>query len=164
MPISEEGKLGFAPTLYTIKDMKKSGLYNFNVQEYGFIAAFPAGYNKAVDKLTMYVQQFKLLLNPSTGAYKGMGGFGSIGKMFPTTWNWQMFWEMTAFLSVILAFMNLLPIPMLDGGYVVFLLIEMIIRKPVPDKVLEYVNMIGMAFILLLLVYTNGNDIFRAMR
>ena len=90
-----------------------------------------------------------------------MGGFGTIGNLFPGEWHWQSFWEMTAFLSLILAVMNILPIPALDGGHVVFLLYEMVARKPAPEKVMEYAQMAGMILLLSLLVYANGNDILK---
>jgi len=91
-----------------------------------------------------------------------LGGFGAIGGMFGDKWNWHSFWYMTALLSLILAFMNLLPIPALDGGHVMFLIYEIIARKPVPEKVLEYSQMIGMIILLSLLVFANGNDILKA--
>ena len=93
---------------------------------------------------------------------KSIGGFGAIGGMFPETWNWLSFWEITAFLSVVLAFMNLIPIPGLDGGHVLFLLWEVITRRKVSEKVLEYAQMAGMIFLFALLLYANGADIVRA--
>ena len=90
-----------------------------------------------------------------------LGGFGAIGSIFPEQGNWEAFWSMTAFLSVILAFMNILPIPALDGGHVLFLLYEVITRRKPNDKFMEYAQMGGMIFLLLLLIYANGNDIFR---
>ena len=102
-----------------------------------------------------------LILSPSSGAYKGLGGFGAIGSLFPATWDWEVFWNLTAFLSLMLAFMNVLPIPALDGGHVVFLIYEMIVGRPAPEKVLEYAQTIGMILLLSLLVFANGNDILR---
>ena len=102
-----------------------------------------------------------MILSPSTGAYKGMGGFGAIGSMFPATWNWEVFWNLTAFLSLMLAFMNILPIPALDGGHVVFLLYEIVVGKPAPEKVMEYAQAVGMILLLSLLVFANGNDILK---
>ena len=129
--------------------------------QYSFFASFPAGYNKAIKKLTSYIDQFMLILKPSSGAYKGMGGFGSIGSLFPATWNWEVFWNLTAFLSLMLAFMNILPIPALDGGHVLFLIYEIVFRKPAPEKVMEYAQVAGMILLLSLLVFANGNDIMR---
>ena len=111
------------------------------------------------EKLTTYVSSMKYIFTKE-GA-QSVGGFGAIGNMFPAQWNWYTFWYFTAFLSVILAFMNILPIPALDGGHVVFTLWEIVTRRKPSIKVLEYSQMIGMAFLLLLLVYANGNDIYK---
>jgi regulator of sigma E protease len=159
--VSEEGTLGFSPANLNITQLEKLGTYKLASYKYGFFAAFPAGYNKAIKKLGGYISQFKMILSPSTGAYKGMGGFGAIGSMFPATWNWEIFWNLTAFLSLMLAFMNVLPIPALDGGHVVFLLYEMVVGKPAPEKVMEYAQMVGMILLLSLLVFANGNDILK---
>jgi regulator of sigma E protease len=164
MEVSSDGRLGFAPLIYDFNDMKKAGTYEFEVKTYGVIESIPAGINKALNRLDMYVKQFQLILNPSTGAYKGIGGFASIGGMFPSVWDWQIFWEMTAFLSVILAFMNILPIPALDGGHVIFLLYEIITKRKPNEKVLEYAQMAGMIILLSLLLFANGNDILRLFR
>ena len=110
--------------------------------------------------LNSYIDQFKLILNPETGAYKGVGGFKAIGSVFPTTWNWQAFWSITAFLSIILAFMNLLPIPALDGGHVLFTLVEMVSGRKPSDKFLEYAQVVGMVILFSLLIYANFNDWF----
>lgn len=160
--VSDSGSLGFAPALpKNIEDGEKLGMYNLEVRKYGFFEAFPAGVSLAIDRLNFYVQQFKLILNPSTGAYKGVGGFVSITKIFPMEWDWQHFWNVTAFLSIILAFMNLLPIPGLDGGYVMFTLFEMITGRKVGDKVMEVATTIGLVLLLALMLYANGMDIFR---
>ena len=157
--VSEEGVLGFAPAILNITQLEKLEVYKLSSLKYGFFSALPAGYNKAIKKLGSYISQFKMILSPSTGAYKGMGGFGAIGSMFPATWNWEIFWNLTAFLSLMLAFMNILPIPALDGGHVVFLLYEIIVGKPAPEKVMEYAQVVGMILLLSLLVFANGNDI-----
>jgi regulator of sigma E protease len=161
--VSKEGKLGFAPygTPGDYERMDSLGWIDLNVTKYGFFAAFPAGVRKAGKELSFYIEQFKKILNPSTGAYKGVGGFKAIGSIFPKYgWNWEAFWTITAFLSVILAFMNLLPIPALDGGHVMFTLYEMISRRKPNEKFLEYAQMAGMIFLLLLMLYANGNDWF----
>jgi regulator of sigma E protease len=106
-----------------------------------------------------YAAQLPLLFT-SQGA-KNVGGFGAIGSLFPATWNWEVFWLNTAFISLVLAIMNILPIPALDGGHIVFLLYEMITGKEAPQKVLEYAQVIGFIIILGLVVYANGNDIYR---
>ena len=129
--------------------------------QYGFMAAIPAGINLGWGKLTSYVKGFKLVFTKEGS--KQLGGFGSIGKMFPKTWDWQIFWSMTALLSVILAFMNFLPIPMLDGGYVLFLIYEMITGKKPNDKFMEYAQTVGMVLLFGLLLYANMNDIFKAI-
>ena len=155
LTIPDSNIIGIAPFGYSIADLDKAGVYNLKTQEYSFGAAFPAGYNKAEEKIVNYYKQFKMMLNPSTGAYKGMGGFVSISKLFGTEWNWQNFWEKTAWISLVLAFMNLLPIPALDGGHVMFLLYEMITRRKPNEKAMEYAQMAGMIFLLAFMVYAN---------
>lgn len=135
-----------------------------NEKEYGFFEAFPAGVSKTFATLDSYIKQFKLLFSPETKAYESLGGFISIGKIFPGVWDWFSFWSMTAFLSIILAFMNFLPIPALDGGHVLFLLYEMITGRKPGDKFLEYAQMAGMFLLLALLIFANGNDIFRLFK
>ena len=155
LTIPDSNIVGIAPFGYSLSDLDKAGIYNLKTQEYSFGAAFPAGYNKAEEKIVNYYKQFKMMLNPSTGAYKGMGGFVSISKLFGTEWNWQNFWEKTAWISLVLAFMNLLPIPALDGGHVMFLLYEMITRRKPNEKAMEYAQMAGMIFLLAFMVYAN---------
>ena len=128
-------------------------------EEYTLIQSVPAGISAAVNKLGMYVRQFKLIATKE-GA-KQLGGFLTIGNIFPKTWNWERFWNMTAFLAIILAFMNILPIPGLDGGYTMFILVEMITRRKPSDKFLTYANTVGFTLLILLLLYANGMDIFR---
>jgi len=112
-------------------------------------------------KLTSYVRQFSLIFNSETGAIKGLGGFGAISKLFDVKWDWPSFWSQTAFLSVILAFMNLLPIPALDGGHVMFLLYEMVTGREPNQKFLEYAQLFGFILLLALLLFANGNDVYR---
>ncbi|MBC7947080.1 MAG: RIP metalloprotease RseP [Chitinophagaceae bacterium] len=155
----DEGILGVR--LYgTAQQMDSLGWLKLEVTRYNFASAFPAGVKKTFAELNDYLQQFKLILNPKTGGYKGVGGFKSIGSIFSPTWDWEWFWRMTAMLSVILAFMNLLPIPALDGGHVMFTLYEMITRRKPNEKFLEYAQMAGMILLLLLMLYANGNDWF----
>lgn len=156
--VNEEGRIGIFMLNYEQYD--SLGVYEVTKTKYGFFAAFPAGFRKAGDKLKDYIDQFKLILNPKTGAYKGVGGFKAIGSIFPTTWSWEAFWNITAFLSIILAFMNLLPIPALDGGHVMFTLYEMITRRKPNEKFLEYAQVVGMVLLLGLMLYANGNDWF----
>jgi regulator of sigma E protease len=128
---------------------------------YNFFESIPAGITLGWETLTGYVKQLKLIFTKEGS--QQLGGFGSIGKMFPESWDWQVFWSMTALLSVILAFMNFLPIPALDGGHVMFLLYEMITGKKPCEKFMEYAQTAGMFLLLGLLIYANGNDIFKAI-
>ena len=160
-PVTDEGTLGFSLANLSLKQLEELEFYSLASYKYGFFASLPAGYSKAIKKLNSYIDQFILILSPSTGAYKGLGGFGAIGSLFPATWNWEVFWNLTAFLSLMLAFMNVLPIPALDGGHVVFLLYEMVVGKAAPEKVMESAQVIGMILLLGLLIFANGNDILR---
>jgi len=161
--VDSTGRLGFV--YYgaggDFEQMDSLGWVKLNVKKYGFFAAFPAGVRKAGEELSFYIDQFKKILNPKTGGYKGLGGFKAIGSIFPKyEWRWEAFWTITAFLSIVLAFMNLLPIPALDGGHVMFTLYEIITRRRPSDKFLEYAQMVGMVLLLGLMLYANGNDWF----
>ena len=127
--------------------------------EYGFLESFPAGAVYGVDVLRGYVDDMKYVFT-ADGA-KSLGGFGAIGSLFPPTWDWMMFWRMTAFLSIILAFMNILPIPALDGGHVLFLLYEMITRRKPSENFLIKAEYVGFGILILLMVVANMNDILR---
>lgn len=129
-------------------------------KDYTLLEAIPAGIKYGWDQLVMYVKQFRIVFTKE-GA-ESLGGFGAIKNMFPGIWDWHAFWYMTAFLSLILAFMNFLPIPALDGGYVLLLLLEMITGKQIPDKWLERINNVGFWILIALLLFANGNDIFKA--
>jgi regulator of sigma E protease len=133
--------------------------FQFEHTSYTFWQSIPAGIRYGWDILTMYVKQFRLVFTKE-GA-QSLGGFGAIGSMFPATWSWYAFWHMTAFLSIILAFMNFLPIPALDGGYILFLLVEIISRRKPSDKFLEKANEIGFWVLIALLIFANGNDILK---
>ena len=128
-------------------------------KEYSFFASFPAGAKLGVNTLKGYVGQMKYLFSKE-GA-KQLGGFGTIGSIFPATWDWHQFWYMTAFLSIILAFMNILPIPALDGGHVLFLIYEIVARRKPSDKFMERAQMVGMFLLFGLLIWANFNDILR---
>ncbi len=147
--ISSEGKIGIITRT------------NFELQfkNYGFFESIPAGIVAGTETLGTYVKSLSLVFNKE-GA-KQIGGFGTIGKLFPKSWNWYIFWQMTALLSIILAFMNILPIPALDGGHVIFLLYEMITGKPPSDKFLTGAQVVGMTLLFTLLIYANGMDIYR---
>lgn len=129
---------------------------------YGVLASVPKGWELGTTTLTNYVSSMKYVFT-SEGA-QSIGGFGAIGNLFPERWNWYSFWQITAFLSVALAFMNIIPIPALDGGHVLFLLWEVVSGRKANEKVMEYAQYAGMLFLLLLLVYANGNDLLRAFR
>ena len=135
--------------------------YTVTKKEYTLLSAIPAGINKAVTTVTNYFKELKLIFSPKTEAYKSVGSFITIGKIFPGTWDWHSFWGITAFLSVMLAVLNILPIPALDGGHLVFTLYEMVTGRKPSDKFLEYAQMVGMVLLLGLMVLAFGNDIFR---
>lgn len=150
--VDAAGKIGIMLTPLT-------DIYRTVTREYSIFESIPRGIELGVEKLTSYVSQMKYVFTRE-GA-KNLGGFGAIGNIFPESWNWEQFWSITAFLSVILAFMNILPIPALDGGHVLFLLVEIITRRQPSEKFLEYAQMAGMAFLFALLLFANGNDIYR---
>lgn len=164
LQVSEQGTLGVVFTAVPLSDLEKLGYYDLADIEYSFGEAIPAGFNKSWKTLTDYVKQLKKIFNPSTGAYKGLGGFISIGSIFPDQWSAESFWNITAFLSIMLGFMNLLPIPALDGGHVVFTLWEMITGKKPGDKFLEYAQLVGFVLLITLLLFANGNDLFRLLK
>ena len=152
--VSELGKIGFALKSFdTYLEIKKIN--------YSLLEAIPAGTSKAYHTFDDYIKQFKLILSPETKAYKSLGGFITMGKIFSPVWDWERFWNLTAFLSIILAIMNLLPIPALDGGHVLFLLWEVITRRKPNEKFMEYAQTAGMILLLALLLFANGNDIVK---
>ena len=130
------------------------------VKEYGFFESIPAGFFKTGNVISRYIDQFSLIF--SKEGVTQLGGFGTIAKIYGAEWVWQRFWEMTAMISVMLAVMNLLPIPALDGGHVVFLTYEMITRRKPNEKVMEYAQVAGMLFLLAFMLYANGMDVVRA--
>ena len=152
--VNEEGTLGF----YLQSEYQ---VYDYVTLEYGFFESFPAGIKMGVQTLKEYIGQFKYVFTKEGAA--SIGGFGTIGNLFPPVWNWYSFWMMTAFLSVILAFMNILPIPGLDGGHVLFLLYEVITRRKPNEKFMEYAQIAGMILLLGLVLYANGMDLIRAI-
>lgn len=131
---------------------------------YGLFESVPAGIAKGFKTMGDYLKQFKLIFSKDTKAYESLGGFITIGNIFPGVWNWQSFWNLTAFLSIILAVMNILPIPGLDGGHVMFLLFEVVTGRKPSDKFMEYAQIAGMVILLGLLILANGNDIMRLIR
>ena len=149
--VDSDGKIGF--TL--------ANPYHARTRHYTLLQSIPAGFRRTGEMISSYWQQLKLIFQPKSRMYKELGGFIAIGSIFPSEWNWQDFWFKTAFLSIILAVMNIIPIPGLDGGHALFTLWEMLTGRRPSDKFLEVMQYIGLAIILLLLVYANGNDIYR---
>ena len=152
--VTEDGKLGFG-----IVPLNKQLV--FKRQKYTLVESIPGGFSKAYGKFDSYVKQMKLIFKPETGAYKSLGGFITMAKAFPSEWNWEHFWNFTAFLSLILAVMNILPIPALDGGHVMFLIYEIITGRKPNDKFMEYAQIAGIVILLALMILANGNDIRR---
>jgi len=161
--ISKEGKLGVSLGALKEDNLEKLGYYKFSKEEYGFFESIPIGTQKGFDQLAGYWKQLKAIFNPNTGAYKGVGGFAAIYNVFPDSWSWEVFWNITALLSIMLGVMNLLPIPALDGGHVIFLLYEMISGKKPSDAFLERAQMVGFVLLISLLLFANGNDIYKAI-
>ena len=159
--VPKTGILGFAPAL-AAKDLHLyKGYLDFSEIKFGFFESFSAGGVKAYKSMRDYLKQFKLIFSPTVKGYKQLGGVGTMASMFPDDMTLEGFLSLTAFISLILAVANLLPIPMLDGGYVIMLLIEMIIRRPLNEKVVENIQKVGLVFILALMVFANGNDLYR---
>lgn len=161
--ISDTATIGVNLGALTFDELEKGGYLRLETKKYSLAQSIPAGIDKGVSTLTGYVKQLKKIFNPETGAYKGVGGFAAIGGMFPDSWNWAAFWNTTALISIILAFMNILPIPALDGGHVMFLLYEMVSGRKPSDKFMEYAQMTGFFLLIALLLFANGNDIYKAI-
>jgi regulator of sigma E protease len=162
LEVNSDGKLGIIPG-GNLSDLERVGYYNIIRKEYGFFESFGIGFHKFIDQISGYGVQLKKIFNPSTGAYKGVGGFKAIYDIFPDSWSWEFFWGITAFLSIMLGVLNLLPIPALDGGHVMFLLFEMISGKKPSEKFLERAQVVGFFILITLVVFANGNDIFKAI-
>jgi regulator of sigma E protease len=161
--VTNDGKLGIRWGRLTIPELDKMGYYKVSKVEYGFFESFPKGIERGKDQLVGYGKQLKMIFSPSTGAYKGVGGFKAIFDVFPSSWSWEVFWSITALLSIMLGVMNLLPIPALDGGHVMFLLFEIITRRKPSDKFMEYAQMAGFILLITLVLFANGNDIYKAI-
>jgi len=156
--VPETGVIGVVP----VTDLKQ--FFEINKREYSFAQSIPAGIKRGLTTIRSYLKQLKLIFSPETKAYESLGGFITIGKIFPSTWDWQAFWGLTAFLSIILAIMNILPIPALDGGHVLFLFYEIITGRKPGDKFMEYAQITGMIILLALLLYANANDVIRLFK
>ena len=161
--ISKDGKLGVQPGGLGMESLEKLGYYKISKQEFSLLESIPVGITKGKDQLVGYGKQLKMIFSPSTGAYKQVGGFKAIFDIFPKTWSWEVFWNITALLSIMLGVMNLLPIPALDGGHVMFLLYEIVSGKKPSDKFLENAQMVGFVLLITLLLFANGNDIYKAI-
>ncbi len=161
--LNKNGKLGVIAGSLGVESLEKLGIYKFTQQQYGFLESIPVGIERGKDQLVGYGKNLKAIFTPSTGAYKGVGGFKAIFDIFPKTWSWEVFWNITALLSIMLGVMNLLPIPALDGGHVMFLLYEMITRRKPSDKFMEHAQMVGFVLLIGLLLFANGNDIYKAI-
>jgi len=161
--VDADGKLGVHLAGLDLESLEKLGYYKVSKQEYGFLESFPVGIQKGADQLVGYGKQLKMIFNPETKAYKQVGGFAAIFNIFPSSWSWEVFWNITALLSIMLGVMNLLPIPALDGGHVIFLLYEIISGKKPSDKFLENAQMVGFVLLISLLLFANGNDIYKAI-
>jgi len=159
--VSDSATLGLRLGGILMDDLEQRGYFRLETKKYTFAEAIPAGITQGWNTLSSYAKQLKKIFNPETGAYKGVGGFAAIGSLFPNTWDWRAFWNTTALISIILAFMNILPIPALDGGHVAFLLYEMVSGRKPSDRFLEYAQMIGFFLLIALLLFANGNDIYK---
>jgi regulator of sigma E protease len=155
LPVSEEGTIGIQV------ENRFEKLFEYKWKEYSLLEAIPAGFLKTFDGIGNYLKQLKLLFSPEVKAYKSVGGFDSIRKIFEPVWNWEGFWRLTAFLSIMLAILNLLPIPALDGGHVMFLVYEIVTGRKPSDKFMEYAQITGMILLFALLIFANGNDIMK---
>jgi regulator of sigma E protease len=157
VPVPETGMVVIAP-------ISPYRYYELQKIEYLLLGAVPAGIKSGVDTFSSYLKQLKLVFSPKTKAYESVGGFITIGSIFPKTWNWHFFWNLTAFISIVLAIMNMLPIPALDGGHMLFLVYEMVSGRKPSDKFMEYAQIMGMVFILALFVFANANDVIKLFR
>jgi regulator of sigma E protease len=163
LKVSPEGTLGVYNGGLDMKSLEKLGYYKISTKEYSFFESIPVGLEKGKDQLVGYGKQLKMIFNPETKAYKQVGGFAAIFNIFPNSWSWETFWSITALLSIMLGVMNLLPIPALDGGHVMFLLYEIISGRKPSDKFLENAQMVGFVLLITLLLFANGNDIYKAI-
>ncbi|MFA9187087.1 RIP metalloprotease RseP [Flavobacterium sp. FBOR7N2.3] len=161
--VNKEGLLGVKIGGLGMDSLEKLGYYKVSTEKFSFMESIPVGIEKGKDQLIGYGKQLKMIFNPDTGAYKQVGGFAAIYNIFPNTWSWEVFWTITALLSIMLGVMNLLPIPALDGGHVMFLLYEIVSGKKPSDKFLENAQMVGFVLLITLLLFANGNDIYKAI-
>ena len=159
--VNQNAKFDLSLQQLTMDEYQAKGILSIENKNYSLAASIPAGIDRGVNVLSGYIKQMKKIFNPETQAYKGVGGFGAIGNLFPDEWDWFGFWSSTAFISIILAFMNILPIPALDGGHVMFLLYEIISGRKPNDRFMEYAQLFGFLLLLSLVIFANGNDVYR---
>ncbi|MDD3107928.1 MAG: RIP metalloprotease RseP [Alistipes sp.] len=152
--VSAEGKIGVYLT-------PMDQMFNLTTRHYTLLESIPAGFHRTGEKISSYAKQIKLIFMPETEAYKSLGGVLMLGSIFPSQWSWEEFWNITAFLSIVLAVMNILPIPALDGGHVLFLLVEVVTRRRPSDKFLERAQVVGMMLLFALMIFATWNDIYR---
>lgn len=162
LKVNNDGKLGIISG-GSLELFDQLGYVDLVRKNYGFFESFGVGTDKFVKQFKKYGEQLKLIFTPSTGAYQGVGGFYAIYNVFPDSWSWEFFWGITAFLSIMLAVLNLLPIPALDGGHVMFLLYEMVSGRKPSEKFLERAQLVGFFILIGLVLFANGNDIFKAV-
>jgi regulator of sigma E protease len=162
LQVNKDGKFGIRPYASNPK-FEELGYYEVTRKSYSFGESFGAGWRKFTKTISNYGDQLAAIFNPKTGAYKGLGGFKAIYDQFSSVWSWPYFWGLTAFLSIMLAILNLLPIPALDGGHVMFLLYEMISGRKPSEKFLERAQIVGFFILIALVLFANGNDIFKAI-
>lgn len=156
--VNEKGEVG----LFIVMDFNK--FFKISSHHYNFFEAIPHGFKMTGKKVREYWQQLGLIFNKEVRGYENVGGFVTMGKIFPYPWNWEAFWKLTAFLSIMLAILNILPIPALDGGHVLFLLVEVVTGRKPSEKFLEYAQIVGMVILFGLLIFANGNDIIKLFR
>lgn len=156
--ISEDAKIGVAVQA----DLSRS--YKVSTADYTLMQAIPKGFERGISQVDNYWKQLKLIASPETEAYKSVGGFITMGKIFPGEWSWFAFWNITALLSIMLAVLNILPIPALDGGHMVFIIYEMITRRAPSDKFMEVAQYVGFGLLFALLIFANGSDVMRLFK
>lgn len=156
VPVSADGQVGVYLAGVNLAD-----LYPISTREYSFLEAIPVGCGRAFTSIGSYLKQLKLIVSPETEAYKSVGGIIAMGNFFPGQWDWLSFWQITALISIMLAVLNILPIPMLDGGHMVFILYEMITRRTPSDKFMERAQLVGMIIVFGIVILANGNDIIK---
>jgi regulator of sigma E protease len=161
--LEKELKMKTSPeaTIGVAADTRLDSFFELQKKEYTLLQSVPAGLEKGYNEVGDYLKQFKLLFTPETEAYKSLGGFIAIGNIFPSEFDWYAFWMMTALLSIMLGVVNILPIPALDGGHVMFLMYEIVTGRKPSDKFMEYAQITGMVILLGLLIFANGNDIIK---